>query len=63
MAKRKNHNHYIIFAFGTVLFWRGTWHLLDRIPVVNDYFISDIISALIGLGLLWWISRGFKHLH
>ena len=63
MAKKKNHNHYIIFAFATVLFWRGVWHLLDRIPFVNDYFISDVISALIGLGLIWWVSRGFRHLH
>jgi hypothetical protein len=61
--KTKNHNHYIIFAFATVLFWRGTWHLLDRIPLVNDYYISDAASALIGLLLIWWVSRGFRDLH
>ena len=51
MAKKKNHVHYIVFAFATVLFWRGMWHLMDKIPVINDYFISDIISASKSLSL------------
>lgn len=63
MPKRKQHNHYILFAIATVMFWRGIWGLLDKIPFLSDHFLADILSAIVGLLILWWVSRGFRHLH
>jgi len=65
MPKRKNKRrfHYIIFSFATVLFWRGIWHILDKISIINGHIISDAISVIVGLLLLWWISGGFKNIY
>jgi len=65
MPKRKNKKrfHYITFSLATVLFWRGIWHILDKIPIINGYLISDIISVFVGVILLWWVSRGFKNIY
>lgn len=63
MKRKKLKNaHYIGIAFATVLFWRAIWHLMDRVPLLTDSALADIVTGLFGLGLLWALTRSFKHL-
>jgi hypothetical protein len=62
MATKKPHYRYIGIAFATVLFWRGAWHTLDRIPFLNGNVLLDIGTGTIGLLMLWSIGKTFKHL-
>jgi hypothetical protein len=62
IMKKRPHLHYIAIAFGTVLFWRGTWNLIDRIPGISDTFLFDIATAVIGLIMLYALTKSFKHL-
>lgn len=62
MKKRFSHSQYVIIAIATVIFWRAVWHLIDRIPGINDSFIFDILTGSLGLLVLWYVTKSFKHL-
>ena len=62
IMKKRPHFHYIAIAFGTVLFWRGAWNLIDRIPGIGDTFLFDIATGVIGLLMLYALTKSFKHL-
>jgi hypothetical protein len=62
MKRTRPHTHYILIAFGTVLFWRGVWNLIDRIPGINDNFLFDIASGIVGLIFIWVLTKSLKHL-
>jgi len=47
----------IIAAFAIVNFWRGTWNLLDKYLLPNNFLTSQIISILIGITILVIIAR------
>ena len=42
----------LVAALGIVLFWRGTWGLMDLYLHPNNPLVSYIISLIIGLVLL-----------
>lgn len=52
---RKNHPHlYVIYiGIAVVMFWRGTWGLLDMFLFPGNELASYILSAGIGLLLLF----------
>ena len=60
--KKRKHFHYIVIAFGTVLFWRGVWNLIDRIPHIQSSFLFDIGTGTIGLILLYFFTKSFRDL-
>lgn len=62
MKKQRTHIHYIAIAFGTVLFWRGIWNLIDRIPSIHSSFMFDIATGTIGLIVLYAFTKSFKNL-
>ena len=62
MPKKKLLNvHYIGIALATVLFWRAVWSVMDRIALF-DSFVADIATGAVGLGILWVLTKSFKHL-
>jgi hypothetical protein len=60
--KKLKQVHYIGIAFATVLFWRAAWNILDRLLAFDTSYISDVLTGLLGLSLLWLLTRNFKHL-
>ena len=62
MKKPRPHIHYIAIAFGTVLFWRGIWNLVDRIPGITSSFLFDIATGVLGLVVLYIFTKSFKNL-
>lgn len=46
----------IILAFGTVMFWRGSWHLMDLYLVPENPVASNLISFLAGVIILFFIK-------
>lgn len=54
--------HYIGIALATVLFWRATWNILDRLTAEQDGYLVDIITGILGLLMLWYLTRSLKHL-
>jgi hypothetical protein len=54
--------HYVGIALATVLFWRATWNILDRLAAPNDSYLLDALTGLLGLLLLWYLTRSLKHL-
>ena len=54
--------HYIGIAFATVLFCRAAWNILDRLTANQDGYILDILTGILGLLLLWYLTRSLKHL-
>jgi len=41
----------VLVAFGVISFWRGVWGLWDYI-LPNNYFLSLVLSILVGLEIL-----------
>lgn len=37
----------VLFLIGTVFVWRGSWLILDSIPILSDPWVSVIVGALI----------------
>ena len=63
MKKRKlGQVHYIGIAIATVLFWRASWNILDRLLPLDSSYLTDILTGLLGLCMLWLLTRNFKHL-
>jgi len=63
MKKRKlGQVHYIGIAFATILFWRAAWNILDRLLPVDSSYLLDFLTGFLGLGMLWLLTRNFKHL-
>lgn len=52
---RKKHPHlYVIYVgIAVVMFWRGTWGILDMFLFPNNELLSYVLSAGIGLFLLF----------
>jgi len=47
----------IIAAIAIIGIWRGTWNLLDRYLLPNNFNISQTISILVGIIILFILSR------
>jgi hypothetical protein len=62
MKKFLLHLKYVWIALGTVLFWRAVWHSIDRIPGINDSVFFDITTGILGLLILWRVSKGLHNL-
>lgn len=60
--KQLGNLHYVGIAFATVLFWRATWNILDRVTAEQDGYVLDILTGTLGLLLLWYMTRTLKHL-
>lgn len=43
----------LLAATAVVLFWRGIWGLLDHFLFPENPLLSYLISALVGLLILW----------
>lgn len=52
----------LLIALAIVLFWRGTWGLLDIYLFPNDYFLSYVISILAGILILYLNKNLLKKL-
>lgn len=54
---RKVGRHKLIFALlatvGMVMVWRGTWHTLDEIPIVQ----YSLVSFGVGVLVLWLLKK------
>jgi hypothetical protein len=37
----------VLFLIGTVFIWRGSWLILDSLPILSDPWVSVIVGALI----------------
>jgi hypothetical protein len=46
----------IIVSFAIIGFWRGTWQLLDKFFLPNNFILSQIIPLVLGLIILFLIS-------
>jgi hypothetical protein len=45
-----------------VIFWWGTWGLLERYLLPNHQAVNYIVGIVIGLSLLYWNDRSFKEM-
>jgi hypothetical protein len=61
MNRKKLTYEYIPIAVATVIFWRGSWNLIDRLPYAGSIWF-DALSVLVALGIIWIVARSFKHL-
>ena len=65
LSKFRKH-HKIIFAVvvatAVVMFWRGIWGLMDVLLLPDDYFLSSVISIILGLALLAVTHYKFREL-
>lgn len=65
LSKLKRH-HKIIFAVivatAVVMFWRGIWGLMDVLLLPDNYFLSSVISVILGLALLVVTHYRFREL-
>jgi len=52
----------LLIAFAVVAFWRGVWGLLDVFLFPNNYVLSLIISALVGIIILYLTKHLLKDL-
>ena len=54
--EKLEHKHKLFFSLVIsiciVLFWRGTWNLIDEYLVPDNYILSNIISILIALSVI-----------
>lgn len=52
----------LIIVIGVVLVWRGIWHLADRFLFPENPFLSEILSIVCGLFLLYLPDGDLSHL-
>lgn len=56
MKKKKNQVAGLFLALyisiGVIAFWRGMWQLLDLYMFPNNELLSNLLSLIIGLGIL-----------
>ncbi len=52
----------LLIVAGVVLVWRGIWHLADRFLFPDYPLLSEALSILIGLFLLYLPDRDLSHL-
>ena len=54
--EKLEHKHKLFFSLVIsiciVLFWRGTWNLVDEYLVPDNFLLSNIISILIALSVI-----------
>ena len=60
----------IVIAIGVVLVWRGVWHLADMYLFPNNPLLSNIVSLIVGILILylpdgslhhlWWYNEGIE---
>ena len=59
---KKISRHKLLFALvatiGMVLIWRGTWHTVDELPILN----ISLVSLLVGVLVLWFLKK-YTDLH
>lgn len=54
--KKKSFRHIfyiILIAFAIVSFWRGVWQLSDMYLFPNNYLLSNLISLVMGVLILY----------
>jgi len=52
----------IIIAIGVVLVWRGVWHMADMYLFPNNPLLSNIVSLVIGILILYLPDGSLHHL-
>lgn len=52
----------LLIVIGVVLVWRGIWHLADRFLFPDYPLLSEALSILIGLFLLYLPDKDLSHL-
>lgn len=54
ILKRSHRNLYsIILGTAIVLYWRGIWGIFDLYFFPNNELLSYVLSAILGIFLLW----------
>lgn len=61
MTKKKHRKnsltHVILIAVAVVLFWRGTWGLMDLYVFPGNELVSYIVSLIVGLVILTYTQN------
>lgn len=52
----------LIIVVGVILVWRGVWQLADRFLFPGQPILSETLSIIIGLFLLYLPDRDLSHL-
>lgn len=52
----------IIIAIGVVLVWRGVWNIADMYVFPNNPLLSNIISLVVGILILYLPDGTLEHL-
>lgn len=52
MKLKKGVSKTLFIASGVILFWRGSWGLMDYYIVPNNPLVSNVISLTLGLAIL-----------
>lgn len=52
----------MLIVVGVVFVWRGLWNLMDMYVFPDDPFLSNILSVLIGISLLYMPDEDIKEL-
>jgi len=47
----------LLVGLGVVLFWRGTWNLLDHLIFPQQPIFSALVSLIIGLVILFFSNK------
>ena len=53
----KNIFYIILIAFAVVSFWRGVWQLSDLYLFPNNYLLSNLVSLIIGIIILYFTKH------
>lgn len=57
LLKKNSLVHVILIAVAVVLFWRGTWGLMDLYVFPGNELLSYIVSLVLGLVILAFTRR------
>jgi len=47
----------ILLSFAIVCFWRGTWNLLDKFLFPDNFLLSQLISIILGILVLFIFAK------
>lgn len=51
----------MVLVVGAVLIWRGVWNVLDQYFFVNNFLLSNILSILFGVFLVFLLDEEIKY--
>lgn len=43
----------VLIGLAVISFWRGAWGLMDMYLFPNNLLLSNLLSLVIGVGILW----------